>query len=380
MAGAVFERQLNKLRPSRAQFDLANHGDDADIRRLLRSSPMQGSISLSLEREPNYFADAGLPGEEKQTIVARESGRIVCAGSCTVRTRFVNGERRRVGYPAGLRLDASVAGRFDILRRGYQFFRELQADAPADFYFTSIAADNSRAREFLERGLAGMPVYEWIGDFVTALLPVPRGKKNAGQFRSGENNASFMEEISSFLNLQGRNQQLAPCWSAEEVAALQPLGLKAENFHILREGGGTTACAALWDQRCFKQTVIKGYAPWLARVRPVINATARVSHMPHLPPAGSALAHAFVSHFAMTDECPENFRKCIDAMLAAGRCANLEFITMGFASNDPRLAALDAGFRTRKYRSRIYTVRWPGIGGAARDLDGRILSPEVALL
>jgi len=69
-----------------------------------------------------------------------------------------------------LRLDAAYAGRFDILRRGYQFFRELQADAPADFYFTSIAADNERARRLLERGLPSMPRYEFIGEFVTVLL------------------------------------------------------------------------------------------------------------------------------------------------------------------------------------------------------------------
>ena len=67
--GAVIESQLSASRPGRVQFDLANAEDDAGIRRLLRANPMPGTITISLEREPGYFADAALPGGGKQTIV-----------------------------------------------------------------------------------------------------------------------------------------------------------------------------------------------------------------------------------------------------------------------------------------------------------------------
>src|SRR5689334_13084183 len=109
---------------------------------------MAGRISISLEREPDYFAGADLPGEIRQTVIARDGGGVVAVGGCTIRSRFVNGREMRVGYLASLRLDGRVAGRADILRRGYEFFRELQTEMPADFYFTSIAADNKRARQF----------------------------------------------------------------------------------------------------------------------------------------------------------------------------------------------------------------------------------------
>src|SRR5215469_6102172 len=88
-------------RSGRVEFAVANEGDDAEIRRLLRENPMAGEISLSLEREPHYFADANVLGETKQTIIARESGRVVCVGSCTIRQRFINGAPCRVGYLGG---------------------------------------------------------------------------------------------------------------------------------------------------------------------------------------------------------------------------------------------------------------------------------------
>jgi hypothetical protein len=250
------ENDSTKLR-----FSPASRADDADIRHLLRESPMAGRIALSLEREPDYFADNGL-AEVKQTVVAREQGRVVCVGSCAIRRRFVNGQPRRVGYLGGLRLDASVAGRFDILRRGYQFFHELQAVAPADFYFTSIAADNERARQFLERGLPGMPAYEFIGEFATLLLPVKhrystgRDPTNPWRCVGPETDAAQLTEL---LNHHAPLRQLTPCWDAAELTSLAPLGLCPTDFHVIRRADNRlAACAALWDQRGFKQAVIRG--------------------------------------------------------------------------------------------------------------------------
>ena len=91
MARDTIDRQLTD-RSGRVQFAVAAPGDDAEIRRLLRDNPMEGQISISLEREPNYFSDADLPGETRQTIIARESDRLVCAGVLRhSRQRFING-------------------------------------------------------------------------------------------------------------------------------------------------------------------------------------------------------------------------------------------------------------------------------------------------
>ena len=168
MAGPV---ATCELKPRQAiSFDLATEADDPEIRRLLRHNPMAGQITVSLEREPSYFTEAACTQLDHQTIVARENNRLICAGSCSFRTRFVNGRACRVGYLGGLRLDHAAAGRFDVLRRGYRFFRDLQHGN--DPHFTAIASDNTRAIRFLERAAPGMPAYNYAGEFVTAVLPV----------------------------------------------------------------------------------------------------------------------------------------------------------------------------------------------------------------
>lgn len=334
MAGAVLARELSA---GSVTFSLAEQSDDAGIRALLRNNPVRGRISISLEREPNYFADADTAGQLKQTIVAREAGRIVCVGACTALNRFVNGAARRVGYLGGLRLDDSCAGRFDILRRGYEFFRELQEDEPADFYFTSIASDNERARRFLQRGFKGMPKYEFVGEFVTLVVSTRRSPM----------------KLDCVSNDAGPSQ-FAPCWNVEDFG-----------FQEIATGAG------VWDQRAYKQTVVSGYETPIRRMRWVINLFNGLIGAPKLPRIGEQLSMAFGVGASGRN---------VGALVRETRRIGVEMLVVGFDARDPVLDIIRKKFRCREYRNRIYVVRWPGIGACADDLDGRLLGPEVALL
>jgi hypothetical protein len=376
MAGTLLASELTEANKTRVHFAVATRADDVEIRRLLRENPMSGRISLSLEREPDYFADTQLPDETKQTIVAYEDGNLLCLGSCAVRERFVNGAPQRVGYLGGLRLDSSQAGRFHVVRRGYEFFRQLQSAMPADFYFTSIASDNDRALRFLERGLPGMPKYQFVGEFVTILLPTARRTRARTE---QEINAANFDEFIDLLNESNRFYQFSPTWSNDGIAALNALGLGKHDFYYIRRAGQTIAGAALWDQRNHKQTVVRDYSPLLALVRPALNTASSLVHGPKFPTVGAQLRNAFVSHLVCGNE-PDTLISVIAQLRDIAAQRELDLITMGFDANDPRLAIVRRHFRSYQYRSRLYVVHWPDLGGDACDLAGRILYPEVGLL
>jgi hypothetical protein len=377
MARALLDSKLTGRRNGRPEFAVATGADDAEIRRLLRENPTPGQISLSLEREPDYFSDAHLPGEEKQTIIAREHGRIACMGSCVVRRRFVNGQSQRVGYLGGLRLDSAYAGRFDIVRRGYEAFRELQADAPADFYFTSIAADNERALRFLERGLPGMPQYELLGQFVTVLI---RAAHRASADLDKECVPQIGDKVVAHLNEHNRLYQLSPTWSVDELGALEMLGLQPQDFLCVQHEGRIVASAALWDQRVYRQTVVRDYSPLLGSARPALNLAARILGRPRLPGIDTILANAFVSHLVAGEDQPTALLQLIVGLRKLAAQRGIVLLTLGFAANDPRLATVRSKFRCREYLTRLYIVRWPEIGNPACQLDARVFAPEVALM
>ena len=375
MAGALPDSKLIEIPKGQIEFALAGTADEAQIRRLLRENPTRGRISLSLEREPDYFLDAHVPGEDKQTIIAQENGRVACVGSCTIRQRFLNGRSRRVGYLGGLRLDSAFAGRFDVVRRGYDFFREIESADPADFYFTSIAADNERARRFLERGLPGMPRYEFLGEFVTVVIRTTR--QSICRLPS-QSSVCVQKECVSRINEHNRIYQLGPTWSVDELNHLETLGLEASV--TLNAQSSMVASAALWDPRNYRQTVIHGYSPPLAFIRPAANIAAWILGQPRLPAPNTILANAFITQLVVDPANSPALIELINVLRKTASQRGIEFITLGFAGDDPRLVAVRSNFRRREYLTRLYLVRWPEFGGSASELDGRLLAPEVALL
>lgn len=378
MAGAVLPGELNLSRATGMQFQVAGESDDADIRRLLRETPMPGHISVSLEREPNYFAESHWPGQQRHTIVAKVNGQVACVGSCVVRKRYVNGVVRRVGYLGGLRLAGSMGGRFDIVRRGYQFFREVIETDPPDLLFTSVAADNIRARRFLERGLPGMPLYEYLRDYVTYLMA-------ARHHHDPQLNSKPLEErccrndLVEHLNLHNRAYQFAPCWSVGEFAKLDALDLQAEDRLFVSQSDGV-GCCLVWDQRGFKQIVIRGYAPWLSRLRPMINLLAGFLKRPRLPVLGSTVSCATVFQLTAQEDEPLALAQLLHSAADLAAARGVECLALGFAADDPRLAIVRQLFPGAEYRSRIYQISWPDSRLSRVELDGGYLQPELALL
>ena len=193
-----------------------------------------------------------------------------------------------------------------------------------------------------------------------------------------------------------RNRRFHPRGWSRRIVRVDALGLTLDDLVVLRRTSAR-ACAAVWDQRGFKQTVIRGYAPWLNGVRPVLNCVARLARQPRLPAVGAKLAHASVSHLALASDDPAAFGALMTALQAAAARKGVEWLSLGFAENDPRLALVREKSRRREYRSRIYSVRWPKSNGAAGsgsigwgeapDEPGsrgrsrhRLPGPEVALL
>jgi hypothetical protein len=357
------------------RFAVATPADDVALRRLLRENPMPGAISLSFEREPDYFRGAAIADAADATLVAYDGDALACMGRVTTRPCWINGECRRVSYLGELRLDAAAQGRVDVLRGGYRYFHDLHRRDRADLTFTSIAADNVRARRLFERGVAGLPRYEFLTEFVTLLIPVPpRGG------RAGLTLASCPAgELVEFLNSAGRAHHLATAWTLPSLLALAQHGLPVERFRVLRRDGRIVACAALWDQRAFRQTVIRGYTPALSRLRPVINFASRLFGMPRLPKPGAVLTHAFLSPLVVLPEAESLLPDLVAAHFPEAAQRGLDFLTVGFAADDSRLTTLRRRFRGRTYRSRLYRVGWPD-DPVAPALDNRLILPEVALL
>jgi hypothetical protein len=147
---------------------------------------------------------------------------------------------------------------------------------------------------------------------------------------------------------------------------------------VIREQGRIIACAAHWDQRNFKQVVIRGYSPLVARTRPALNLALTLMGRPRLPAVGRQLPLAYISHLAMDDERPELAIALIDELRWRSAESGIEALAIGFAAERSLLGCIEQRYPTRSYSSCLYRVNWPG--APEIKLDGRVPHVEVATL
>jgi hypothetical protein len=361
----------------------AGPDDDAEIRALLREGAMDGLIRLALTREPSFALGAEVEGERHRTVLLRQDGRLLGMGTRAVREVFHHGQPALLGYLGQLR--AAMGGRH--LRRMRDGFRLLEAAVQPDelpFDLTSIVADNAPARRLLERGLPGLPVYRPLAEAETLLMstadPVWR-RPRLPAIRPAQ--PGDQARIVAFLQAQLARHALAPRWTEASLRE-RCRDLAIEHFALLEDWGALRGVGAVWDQRGFKQAVIMGYRAWLARARPALNPVLALLGQPRLPPAGSSLAMAYLSHFATAeDDDVEGALALVQGLRSQARARGLAQLVLTLAVDHPLRAPLARRFAARPYRSVLYAVCWQSReapDAAAQILGGRRLYLEAATL
>jgi hypothetical protein len=92
------------------------------------------------------------------------------------------------------------------------------------------------------------------------------------------------------------------------------------------------------------------------------------------------LAHGFLSPLAVALDDEQNLLALIESSLLTAANRGLEFLTVGFAANDPRLAIVRNQFNCREYRNRFFQVRWKGENSTGITFNDNLIFPELALL
>jgi hypothetical protein len=372
------------------RVELAGPADDPEIRALLRE-PMGGGIRISLEREPDARLAGGVEGDRHITMVARDrDGRIAAMGSRSVRTVWLDGAPARLGYIGQLRRrpEASRAAG-PLLRAGFRILGATRLPGELPFDLTSIAAENLPARRLLERGVRDIPPYLPLADVVTCLVPTGGRLRRWGSAASGAGTPSIrlatgLAEVADLLALALPREQLAPHWTGADLASPQrSRGLSVGDFLVAEgEGGEARGCAAVWDQRTFKQSRVQGYPPALGLLRPLLNPFRALAGEPRLPPPGAVLRLGFLSHLCVEGDDPEVFLALVTAARRAARERGLDWLATGFVRGHPLLEVLLRATRARRYDTVLYALPWTPDARlpALSARGGRRLHVEVATL
>jgi hypothetical protein len=370
---------------TRYHVALAESADDADLRQVLRETPMPGRISVAFAREPNFHAAMCVEGRFHQVLAARDrsSGRLVGFGCRHVKSVFVNGLRADVGYLSALRLLPDHR-QGTLVARGFQMFRELHQDHRVRIYLTTIADQNRAAIDLLTAGRIGLPTYHPIGRFLTAAVPPGSGRRrsnrSAVEVRAAED--SDLDAIMNFLAAEGPKWQFFPHYTRSDFASATGLlrGLAAGDLLTAWRAGKLAGLLGGWDQSPFRQAIVHGYARHVHRLRPLYNSLARMAGRTPLPPPGSRLRQLTAAlPVVAEDRAEETFDALLTAALERVAREQFDFLMVGMFEHDP-LWRVVRRRRPTVYVTRAYVACWEDGEQVFRSLDGRLPYLELGSL
>lgn len=344
-------------------YELATDQDDAELRALLRDNAMPSWATMTVNREPSFFAGANHFGRD-WAVIARQEGSPVGMYACSEQNVHLNGTPCELGYLGALRINPSHRNRLRILRDGFASVRAFSVTRSPQLWYTTIASENQVARRVLEANIRGMPRYWATNELLTLALPKARGRRRHmwRKVRPDE-----MGRLCSFYNQHARQYQFSPVLTNARAAST------GASFFVVERHGEFAACMALWNQQPYKQVVACAYRRPLNTLLPIYNAYARLTKKVLLPRVGHALDLTHLAFMAIAPPLDGEVTALIDDALAISPTAVL---TLGLHAGHPWLASLVRAYRPTTYRTWIYAVNFDD----SVALDGRPAQPEVAVL
>ena len=168
---------------------------------------MAGTISLRIDRDPDFFALLRMRGESIVFVAVRGREVIGCI-SAALRTAYISGVPETVAYVG----DMKVHPRFSGTRIALRLIQALEAylrSAGIDLCFSVVADGNQRAMPLFE-GRLGMPRWVPLGRFlVDGLVPSPfKGRSERYSIEMAE--SADLPAIAKLLDRFHSSRQFAP--------------------------------------------------------------------------------------------------------------------------------------------------------------------------
>ncbi len=349
----------------RVRFEPAKESDDGELRALLHKTPMGGSISVAFLREPEYFSATRIQGAFTQVFIAKAGGKIIGAATRAVRPIFLNGKIIDGGYLSDLRILPEFR-RGMTLARGYRYLRNLHSDGRTSIYTTVIVEDNEPALRTVAANRADLPTYTDQGRIVTPMISL---KKKLPEIPADVRSATCEDLPAIVAKLNETKMQFQPAYVEKDFIDGRFQNLQVSDFRLLFREGKLAGVMAVWDQRPFRQTVVKNYSGLVGTLRPLVN----LFRKPSLPAKDEPLRFFYIA-FSATDTI-EDYRALLRSIYNQSIDGPHTHMIAGLHERDPRLPVL-RNYPQTHFAGRLFSVTFD----EPVKIDDRIPYVEAALL
>jgi predicted N-acetyltransferase YhbS len=317
----------------RIEIRPADEADNEGLLTLTRITPMAGTISVRIDREPDFFALLRLRGTSKVFVAARGPQVIGCV-SVALRTAYISEVPETIAYIADMKVHPSFSGS----RIAVRLIRALETDmrlAGVDVGFCVAADGNHRVMPLFE-GRLGMPRWVRLGRFlVHGLLPSPFNSDSKRYLIDAAQPAD-MPAITTLLDRFHRSRQFAPQLGEGEMG--RTLAAAKEPFPrtlVARKAERIVATLTLYDTGPVKRNVLLNAPASLKGALALLRLVAAPFRGLHVPRMGQSVRLLSVRYAA----CEHGHHAALGALLALGRAEafrhRFTFLMFGLHERDP---------------------------------------------
>lgn len=299
----------------------AVQADNDQLLSLTRDCPMDGTIRLLIDRQPDFFSLLKEKGEHK-VFVAVSDDRIIGSFALVTKKCFIDHMPETVGYLCDLKIhplhrNTLVAGR--LLRRMHAHMQTLKIC----FYLCVTARGNANVESLLN-GRASVQSAVKVADFnVYQVLPLKSKKKSeysVDDFRKADHEKSI-----DLLNSYYREFQFASVYLPEHDIA-------GEKAWVIRSGEEVTGFISVTDMSSFKQNVVIKIPFYISML---LKAFRLYWPMASLPRANAPIRMLYIKYFAFQKQDND----ALAALLQRARLYAFErkytFISYGIDERNP---------------------------------------------
>jgi ribosomal protein S18 acetylase RimI-like enzyme len=301
---------------------LATFHDNEDLLALTASNPMQGAISLRIDRKPDFFRMLQVRGESI-TFLLEKDEKLVGSFSASKSRVYIQGQPTTLYYLSDLKVDASYrAGvyAFRLVARMYEYLQSKDAD----LLFCTAAHGNSLVQP-LFNGRAAIPKFTSLGQFQVFQV-LPSGKSVSGTHLAIRNE-SLEQPLSTLFNQFYKGYQLGKIVGAN----------KDTNVLVAYENSEPVAALTLLDTLPMKQNVVVGLQPHLRAVVALSNTLSTYLPLYRLPEIGQVVRNLYVNNFYYK---PSQEKALLTLIQVARNIAfrdQYHFLSIGLHEKDPLL-------------------------------------------
>ena len=341
---------------------------------LSRLTPMEGAITVYIERSPNYRSFYDLHGDCSElytteqlsearydtwsTLVAEDQGQVIGVMSSSSRSLLFDGKPIRVGYLMDARVHPDHRRKGVVKTIGYAFAQRF-GFVPLDCIVAYIIRGNERAIKGITEGAAETFSGKASGTFHLYQLSMYRPYSYGGlkmERATPDDRREIAELLAEFYHGYNFSPPFSETYLDRQMRV--SLGYAYDQIRIVRDNGRIAALLGLWDEAPVKQTV----ALKNTRVVQTGIALARAIHLfmrsPKPPVLGQPMRSLYVKHIA----CRPGYEELLHRMLKAAttevrRAQSHHFIWGAFYHTDP-LRQLFDGLTKTEVLSDLYWSPW----------------------